>query len=57
MNLPRESALLADPAGAGIAASQLLDADAPLGLYRSFAPAAGWGRREARRFLERRLLV
>jgi len=57
MNLPRESALLADPAGAGIAASQLLDADAPLGLYRSFAPAAGWGRREARRFLERRLLA
>jgi len=57
MNLPRESGLLADPAGAGIADSQLLDDDAPLGLYRSFAPAEGWGRREARRFLDRRLLA
>jgi len=57
MNLPRESGLLADSAGAGIAASELLDDEAPLGLYRSFAPIAGWGRREARRFLERRLLA
>jgi hypothetical protein len=56
MNLPRESGLLADPA-AGIAESGLLGEDEPLGLYRSFAPAAGWGRREARRFLDRRLLA
>jgi len=57
MNLPRESDLLADPA-AGIAGSELLGEDEPLGLYRSFAPDAGsWGRREARRFLERRLLA
>lgn len=56
MNLPRESGLLADPAG-GIAESELLGEDEPLGLYRSFAPAAGWGRREARRFLDRRLLA
>jgi hypothetical protein len=56
MNLPRESELLADPA-AGIAESELLGEDEPLGLYRSFAPAAGWGRREARRFLDRRLLA
>ncbi len=55
MNLPRESGLLTDPA-AGIADSELLGEDEPLGLYRSFAPAAGWGRREARRFLDRRLL-
>jgi hypothetical protein len=55
MNLPRESELLADPA-AGIADAELLGTDEPLGLYRSFAPAAGWGRREARRFLDRRLL-
>jgi hypothetical protein len=56
MNLPRESGLLADPA-AGIAESELLGAGEPLGLYRSFAPAAGWDRREARRFLDRRLLA
>jgi hypothetical protein len=56
MNLPRESGLLTDPA-AGIAESELLGADEPLGLYRSFAPAAGWGRREARRFLDRRLFA
>jgi hypothetical protein len=56
MNLPRESGLLTDPA-AGIADSELLGEDEPLGLYRSFAPAAGWGRREARRFLDRRLLA
>jgi hypothetical protein len=56
MNLPRESGLLADPA-AGIADSGLLGEDEPLGLYRSFAPTTGWGRREARRFLDRRLLA
>jgi hypothetical protein len=56
MNLPRESGLLTDPA-ADIADSELLGEDEPLGLYRSFAPAVGWGRREARRFLDRRLLA
>lgn len=56
MNLPRESGLVADPT-AGIADSELLGESEPLGLYRSFAPAAGWGRREARRFLDRRLLA
>lgn len=56
MNLPRESGWLADPT-AGIADADLLGADQPLGLYRSFAPATGWGRREARRFLDRRLLA
>lgn len=56
MNLPRESGLLADPT-AGIADSGLLGEEEPLGLYRTFAPAAGWGRRQARRFLDQRLLA
>lgn len=56
MNLPRESQLLLDPAAAGIAASAPLAEDAPLGLYRSFVSATGWGRSEARRFLHKRLL-
>jgi hypothetical protein len=56
MNLPRESALLTAPESAGIDASAPLDETAPLGLYRSFVPASGWGRSEARRFLRQRLL-
>lgn len=56
MNLPRESQLLLDPAAAGIAASAPLAEDAPLGLYRSFVPASGWGRSEARGFLRQKLL-
>jgi hypothetical protein len=56
MNLPRESRLLDEPSATGIGASAPLSADAPLGLYRSFVPASGWGRSEARRFLQQRLL-
>lgn len=56
MNLPRESQLLVDPAAAGIAASAPLAEDAPLGLYRSFVSSTGWGRSEARRFLQKNLL-
>jgi len=56
MNLPRESELLDDPSATGIDASALLNDDAPLGLYRSFLPTSGWGRGEARQFLQQRLL-
>ncbi|OHB28716.1 MAG: radical SAM protein [Desulfuromonadaceae bacterium GWC2_58_13] len=56
MNLPRESRLLDDPSATGIDASAPLSEEAPLGLYRSFVPASGWGRGEARRFLQQRLL-
>jgi Radical SAM superfamily len=56
MNLPRESRLLDDPSATGIDASAPLSADAPLGLYRSFVSSSGWGRGEARRFLQQRLL-
>lgn len=56
MNLPRESRLLDDPAETDIAASAPLSDEAPLGLYRSFVPASGWGRAEARHFLQQSLL-
>jgi hypothetical protein len=56
MNLPRDAALLDDPARHGIASSALLEESAPLGLYQSFEPSEGWGRAQARKFLERRLL-
>ena len=56
MNLPRESALAAGQETT-IRSSAILDSDQPLGLYRSFEPASGWGRGEARRFLQRRLLA
>ncbi|WP_027714596.1 B12-binding domain-containing radical SAM protein [Desulfuromonas sp. TF] len=57
MNLPRESSLVGEDGGAEIRSSALLDDGQPLGLYRSFEPATGWGRGEARRFLRRRLLA
>ncbi len=56
MNLPRESVLLDEPSAIGIDSSAPLGDDAPLGLYRSFVPASGWGRTEARQFLQQRLL-
>jgi Radical SAM superfamily len=57
MNLPRESELLASPQAAGIATLLPLSEDEPLGLYRGFTPVSGWGRSEARRFLQQRLLA
>jgi hypothetical protein len=57
MNLPRDSAMLADPRAFGIAAAELLEEAEPLGLYRAFTAAAGWDRAAARRFLDRRLLA
>lgn len=56
MNLPESSGLLDDPAHFGIAASAPLDTASPLGLYRSFESSTGWGRAEARRFLDKNLL-
>ncbi len=57
MNLPRESALVGEGGETEIHSSVLMDDGQPLGLYRSFKPASGWGRGEARRFLRRRLLA
>jgi hypothetical protein len=57
MNLPRDSALAGDGPTPEVLSSALLDDGEPLGLYRSFETEGGWGRREARRFLSRRLLA
>jgi hypothetical protein len=56
MNLPRASGLLDNPEQYGIAASEPVSADNPLGLYQKFQPENDWDRAAARRFLERRLL-
>lgn len=56
MNLPRASGLLDNPEQYGIAASEPVAADNPLGLYQKFQPENEWDRAAARRFLERRLL-
>jgi hypothetical protein len=57
MNLPRGSRILDDPDHFGIAAAETLSETEPLGLYRTFTPVSGWGREQARRFLQRRLLA
>ncbi len=56
MNLPRGSRMLDDPGRFGIAAAEALPANEPLGLYRPFTALSGWGREEARRFVQKRLL-
>ncbi len=57
MNLPRDSTFLDSPEAYGIRDARLFSEDEPLGLYRAFEPAHGWGRAEARRFLSRRMLA
>jgi methylmalonyl-CoA mutase cobalamin-binding subunit len=51
MNLPRDASLLEQAGDYAIDSTDLLDSDAPLGLYRSFSSSTDWGRDEARRFL------
>jgi hypothetical protein len=57
MNLPRDSLFLDAPELHGIRDAKLFSEEEPLGLYRSFEPAHGWSRAEARRFLSRRMLA
>ena len=56
MNLPRDARLLEKPGEYGIREAALLAEEEPLGLYQSFEPEGDWGRTEARRFLNSRLL-
>jgi methylmalonyl-CoA mutase cobalamin-binding subunit len=51
MNLPRDASLLEQAGNYAISSADLLDSDAPLGLYRAFSSSTDWGRDEARRFL------
>ena len=57
MNLPRQSTMLNRPDDFGIEGSMLPSDSESLGLYETFQPSCGWGRREARRFLQQRLLA
>lgn len=56
MNLPEASDLLDDPERFGITSSAPVDPSGVLGLYRSFESSTGWGRAQARQFLEKELL-
>jgi hypothetical protein len=53
MNLPRDSAIIAEPDRYGIEHAPLLDDEDVLGLYRSFHGGTGWDRSAARRFVGR----
>lgn len=56
MNLPRASGLLDNPRRHGIAMTEPIVGDSPLGLYQKFHSDSDWNRTAARRFLEQRLL-
>jgi hypothetical protein len=56
MNLPRASKLLDDPLQYGIATTDPIKTETPLGLYQKFHSDNDWNRASARRFLEQRLL-
>jgi radical SAM superfamily enzyme YgiQ (UPF0313 family) len=53
-NLPRDSVFAADPEAHGIRLRP--DRGDELRLYKAFDPDEGWGRGEARRFLQKRIL-
>ncbi|MDW7644388.1 MAG: radical SAM protein [Desulfuromonadales bacterium] len=57
MNLPRQSEMLTRPDDFGIEGARLPADRESLGLYETFQASSGWGRREARRFLQQRLLA
>ena len=56
LNLPREASWPGTGGGSRMRESGSLDDDLPLGLYRRVPAGDGWGRTQARRFLQRRIL-
>jgi hypothetical protein len=56
LNLPREAEGETVPEGDGTHRGSAKREDETLGLYRTVPATAGWGRRQARRFLSRRIL-
>jgi hypothetical protein len=56
LNLPREASWPGSGDGSRMRESGSLDDDLPLGLYRRVPAGDGWGRTQARRFLQRRIL-
>ena len=56
LNLPREASWPGSAGGGAPRNDGFPDDDPPLGLYRKVPASDGWGRRQARRFLQRRIL-
>jgi hypothetical protein len=56
LNLPREASWPGIAEGSALQEGGSLDDDLPLGLYRRVPASDGWGRTQARRFLQRRIL-
>lgn len=56
LNLPREASWQGRGEGSRMRESGSHDDDLPLGLYRRVPAGDGWGRAQARRFLQRRIL-
>ncbi|MFZ2223864.1 MAG: radical SAM protein [Candidatus Deferrimicrobium sp.] len=56
LNLPREASWPGMAEGTALQEGEFHDDDLPLGLYRRVPAGDGWGRTQARRFLQRRIL-
>jgi len=56
LNLPREASWPGIAQESPLQEGGSLEDDLPLGLYRRVPPSDGWGRTQARRFLQRRIL-
>ncbi len=56
LNLPREASWPGIAQESPLQEGGSLEDDPPLGLYRRVPPSDGWGRTQARRFLQRRIL-
>jgi hypothetical protein len=56
LNLPREASWPGLAEGSAPRAGGFLDEDEPLGLYRRVPASGGWGRAQAKRFLQQRIL-
>ena len=56
LNMPRDASWQGDAEGGGAREGGFNDEEEPLGLYRRVPEGNGWGRAQARRFLQKRIL-
>jgi len=56
LNLPREASWPGPAGGSAPREDRSVDEDEPLGLYRPVPASDGWGKSQARRFLQKRIL-
>ena len=56
LNMPRDASWTGTAEGGGPRGGRFNDEDEPLGLYRQVSEGDGWGRAQARRFLQKRIL-